>query len=137
MHPGPMNRGVEIDSAVADGTQAVILPQVTFGIAVRMAVMSILRPGTARMKIQIKNGRVIDPGERHRRAVSDLYRRRRQDRRASAARRQASPPTRTIDASGLVVAPGPGRSVGAPARAGLRIQGDAGIGNGRPRSRAA
>ena len=42
MHPGPMNRGVEIDSEVADGTQAVILPQVTFGIAVRMAVMSIL-----------------------------------------------------------------------------------------------
>ncbi|HZX29391.1 MAG TPA: aspartate carbamoyltransferase catalytic subunit, partial [Telluria sp.] len=42
MHPGPMNRGVEIDSAVADGPQAVILAQVTFGIAVRMAVMSIL-----------------------------------------------------------------------------------------------
>src|ERR1700690_642515 len=42
MHPGPMNRGVEIDSAVADGKQAVILPQVSFGIAVRMAVMSIL-----------------------------------------------------------------------------------------------
>jgi aspartate carbamoyltransferase catalytic subunit len=42
MHPGPMNRGVEIDSSVADGAQAVILPQVTFGIAVRMAVMSIL-----------------------------------------------------------------------------------------------
>ena len=42
MHPGPMNRGVEIDSAVADGSQAVILPQVTFGIAVRMAVMSIV-----------------------------------------------------------------------------------------------
>ncbi len=42
MHPGPMNRGVEIDSAVADGAQSVILPQVTFGIAVRMAVMSIL-----------------------------------------------------------------------------------------------
>ncbi|BBB59150.1 aspartate carbamoyltransferase [Undibacterium sp. KW1] len=42
MHPGPMNRGVEIDSAVADGPQAVILPQVTFGIAVRMAVMSIV-----------------------------------------------------------------------------------------------
>ena len=41
MHPGPMNRGVEIDSTVADGGQAVILPQVTFGIAVRMAVMSI------------------------------------------------------------------------------------------------
>jgi aspartate carbamoyltransferase catalytic subunit len=42
MHPGPINRGVEIDSAVADGSQSVILPQVTFGIAVRMAVMSIL-----------------------------------------------------------------------------------------------
>jgi len=42
MHPGPMNRGVEIDSAVADGERSVILPQVTFGIAVRMAVMSIL-----------------------------------------------------------------------------------------------
>jgi aspartate carbamoyltransferase catalytic subunit len=40
MHPGPINRGVEIDSSVADGRQSVILPQVTFGIAVRMAVMS-------------------------------------------------------------------------------------------------
>jgi len=42
MHPGPMNRGVEIDSAVADGERSVIFSQVTFGIAVRMAVMSIL-----------------------------------------------------------------------------------------------
>jgi aspartate carbamoyltransferase catalytic subunit len=42
LHPGPMNRGVEIDSNVADGRQSVILPQVTFGIAIRMAVMSIL-----------------------------------------------------------------------------------------------
>jgi aspartate carbamoyltransferase catalytic subunit len=42
MHPGPMNRGVEIDSSVADGPRSVILPQVTFGIAVRMAVMSML-----------------------------------------------------------------------------------------------
>ena len=42
MHPGPMNRGVEIDSTVADGPQSVILNQVTFGIAVRMAVMSIV-----------------------------------------------------------------------------------------------
>ena len=40
MHPGPINRGVEIDSSVADGRASVILPQVTFGIAVRMAVMS-------------------------------------------------------------------------------------------------
>src|SRR5450830_845106 len=42
MHPGPINRGVEIDSAVVDGKQSVILPQVTFGIAVRMAAMSIV-----------------------------------------------------------------------------------------------
>ena len=42
MHPGPMNRGVEIDSPVADGARSVILPQVTFGIAVRMAVLSIV-----------------------------------------------------------------------------------------------
>jgi aspartate carbamoyltransferase catalytic subunit len=39
MHPGPMNRGVEIDSAVADGPHSVILPQVTNGVAVRMAVL--------------------------------------------------------------------------------------------------
>ncbi|TJZ64493.1 aspartate carbamoyltransferase catalytic subunit [Chitiniphilus eburneus] len=48
MHPGPMNRGVEIDSAVADGDRAVILPQVTFGIAVRMAVMNIVAENQAR-----------------------------------------------------------------------------------------
>ncbi len=42
MHPGPINRGVEIASEVADGKSSVILPQVTFGIAVRMAVMAIL-----------------------------------------------------------------------------------------------
>ena len=42
MHPGPINRGIEIDSAVVDGKQSVILPQVTYGIAVRMAVMSIV-----------------------------------------------------------------------------------------------
>ncbi len=47
MHPGPINRGVEIDSAVADGTQSVILPQVGFGIAVRMAVMSIIAGNVA------------------------------------------------------------------------------------------
>jgi aspartate carbamoyltransferase catalytic subunit len=42
MHPGPVNRGVEIDSTVLDGPQSVVLNQVTFGIAVRMAVMSIV-----------------------------------------------------------------------------------------------
>ena len=42
MHPGPANRGVEIESSVMDGKQSVILQQVNFGIAVRMAVMSII-----------------------------------------------------------------------------------------------
>lgn len=47
MHPGPINRGVEMDSAVADGTHSVILEQVTNGIAVRMAVMSLcMRSGS-------------------------------------------------------------------------------------------
>jgi len=41
MHPGPINRGVEIDSTVADGKHSVILDQVSYGIAVRMAVMTI------------------------------------------------------------------------------------------------
>ena len=45
MHPGPINRGVEIESSVADGPQSVILDQVTYGIAVRMAVMSMTLGG--------------------------------------------------------------------------------------------
>jgi aspartate carbamoyltransferase catalytic subunit len=45
MHPGPINRGVEIESAVADGPQSVILDQVTNGIAIRMAVMSMAMGG--------------------------------------------------------------------------------------------
>ena len=46
MHPGPMNRGVEIDSDVADGPHSLILPQVTNGVAVRMAVLYLLAGGT-------------------------------------------------------------------------------------------
>ncbi|HEV8148961.1 MAG TPA: aspartate carbamoyltransferase catalytic subunit [Gemmatimonadales bacterium] len=45
LHPGPLNRGVEIDSDVADGPFSVILPQVTNGIAVRMAVLYLLAGG--------------------------------------------------------------------------------------------
>jgi aspartate carbamoyltransferase catalytic subunit len=45
LHPGPMNRGVEIDSDVADGPHAVILDQVTNGVAVRMAVLYLLAGG--------------------------------------------------------------------------------------------
>jgi aspartate carbamoyltransferase catalytic subunit len=42
MHPGPMNRGVEIDPAIADGPRSVILDQVEAGVAVRMAVLWLL-----------------------------------------------------------------------------------------------
>jgi aspartate carbamoyltransferase catalytic subunit len=42
MHPGPMNRGVEIDGGVADGPQSVIQEQVTNGLAVRMAVLALI-----------------------------------------------------------------------------------------------
>jgi aspartate carbamoyltransferase catalytic subunit len=45
MHPGPINRGVEIESEVADGPQSVILKQVNYGIAVRMAVLSLAVQG--------------------------------------------------------------------------------------------
>ena len=45
LHPGPMNRGVEIDSDVADGPCSVILPQVTNGVALRMAVLYLLAGG--------------------------------------------------------------------------------------------
>ena len=47
MHPGPINRGVEIESQVADGERSVILEQVTNGIAVRMAIMAMVIGGTA------------------------------------------------------------------------------------------
>ena len=42
MHPGPVNRGVEIDSDVADGSNSIILQQVENGVAVRMAVLYLL-----------------------------------------------------------------------------------------------
>ena len=48
MHPGPMNRGVEISQDVADSDRAVILQQVTNGVAVRMAVLYLVTEGAAR-----------------------------------------------------------------------------------------
>lgn len=54
MHPGPINRGVEIESSVADGPRSLILDQVTNGIAVRMAVMSMAMSG----QVAEKNNRM-------------------------------------------------------------------------------
>jgi aspartate carbamoyltransferase catalytic subunit len=59
MHPGPMNRGLEIDSAVADGPQSVILPQVTNGIAVRMAVMALIMGGQTEVVAPVKKVRAL------------------------------------------------------------------------------
>jgi aspartate carbamoyltransferase catalytic subunit len=56
MHPGPMNRGVEIDSRVADGPHSVILDQVTNGVAVRMAVLYLLAGGRAELADAAKRG---------------------------------------------------------------------------------
>ena len=56
MHPGPMNRGVEIDSDVADGPRSVILPQVTNGVAVRMAVLYLLAGGRPDLAEAAKRG---------------------------------------------------------------------------------
>lgn len=56
LHPGPMNRGVEIDSDVADGPHAVILHQVTNGVAVRMAVLYLLAGGVPELAEAAKRG---------------------------------------------------------------------------------
>jgi aspartate carbamoyltransferase catalytic subunit len=56
LHPGPMNRGVEIDSRVADGPHSVILSQVTNGVAVRMAVLYLLAGGNPELAEAAKGG---------------------------------------------------------------------------------
>jgi len=56
LHPGPMNRGVEIDSDVADGPHSVILDQVTNGVAVRMAVLYLLAGGQPEKAEAAKQG---------------------------------------------------------------------------------
>ena len=51
MHPGPINRGVELDPAVADGERSVILDQVTYGVAVRMALLYLCGGGLGRRRL--------------------------------------------------------------------------------------
>jgi len=53
MHPGPINRGVEIESSVADSPRAVILNQVTYGIAIRMAVLSMAMSGQNEQRLLV------------------------------------------------------------------------------------
>ena len=65
MHPGPMNRGVEIDPAIADGPRSVITDQVEMGVAVRMAVLDALLPEQRSRRVSapvvIVNARIVDP----------------------------------------------------------------------------
>ncbi|MBD3334602.1 MAG: aspartate carbamoyltransferase catalytic subunit, partial [Candidatus Eisenbacteria bacterium] len=61
MHPGPINRGVEVDNAVADGSRSLILDQVTNGVAIRMAVLFLLwtgREGTPAVREMLRQGEV-------------------------------------------------------------------------------
>ena len=81
LHPGPMNRGVEIDSDVADGPHSVILDQVTNGVAVRMAVLYLLAGGAPDWRAAA--GR--------RRAMSDAAAPRRPGHRSVARTSTASP----------------------------------------------
>ena len=126
MHPGPMNRGVEIASEVADGPYSVILEQVANGVAVRMAVLYLLAGGVERemTKRLLKGGRVVDPangrdgvfdvlidGGRIARVGRDLPAERRPRRRDPERPRRL---------------PGPHRHARAPARAGAGAQGDGG-----------
>ena len=132
LHPGPMNRGIEITPEVADGAQSCVLEQVTNGLAVRMALLFLLTAGdvgkwprTPRSKrkrrriaalhrrkgplacFSIKNGRVLDPASQNRRADGRSARRR--AHRGSRARRKIAPAARdaeVFDATGLIVAPG-------------------------------
>ena len=61
LHPGPMNRGVEIDSDVADGPHSVILRQVTNGVAIRMAVLYLLAGGAPDLAEAAKSGKDVRP----------------------------------------------------------------------------
>ena len=147
MHPGPMNRGVEIATDVADGPYSVILDQVANGVAVRMAVLYLLvarskaedaageptpaaEPargaegrGHERAAAGRRGGRVVDPARRTVAPGDVLI----EDGRI-AARRPAGhvdgATAESIDARGLLVAARARRHARAPARAGAGVQGD-------------
>ena len=117
MHPGPMNRGVEIDSSVADGAQSLIREQVEMGVAVRMAVLEALsrnlpervkvRCISDRRPILLTNARIIDPS-RDLDFTGDLLIADGVIREAKRGIGAAGVPegTEIIDCRGKVVAPG-------------------------------
>ena len=125
MHPGPLNRGVEIASEVADGPYSVILDQVTNGVAIRMAVLYLLLGGSlgcgVMSRLLIRGGRVIDPsqGDRRNARRPDLGG---HDRRDGAPSLRAGDKDRGREGPGRL--PGLHRHPHPPARAGAGAQGD-------------
>jgi aspartate carbamoyltransferase catalytic subunit len=63
MHPGPINRGVEVTQEVADGDRAVILEQVTNGVAVRMAVLYLISEGGREVKAPIIDDAIVEKAD--------------------------------------------------------------------------
>ena len=129
MHPGPMNRGVEIASDVADSARSVILDQVANGVAVRMAVLYLLldRPSAGRGKRReqvssSRGGRVVDPAA----GRDGRLRRAPRGRRRRGGRRRGSPPAdaEVFDASRASRLPGLHRPARPPARARARVRRD-------------
>ena len=135
-----MNRGVEIDSDVADGPFSVILNQVTNGVAVRMAVLYLLSGGKPELaeaaksgggamsgSLLLRGGRVIDPSQSLD-GVADVLivdGRDRGDRpRVAGDDAEERDGLETIDCSGLVVSPGLHRRALSSARAGTRRRRD-------------
>ena len=126
MHPGPINRGVEIDSELADGPQSVILDQVTNGLAVRMAVLY-LCGGIANAM------RYDHPQRPHHRSGEQSRRSRRSclsstGGSSSNRSRQSRRAIEEIDATGLIVCPGSDRHSCPSPRAGLWLEGNDRIG---------
>ena len=123
MHPGPINRGVEIDSELADGAQSVILDQVTNGLAVRMAVLYLCGGICSAMNTVIRNGRIIDPANK-RDEVGDLVIVDGRIADLSEIANLDNLEIDEIDASNLDRRSRPDRSPRASARAGIRLEGD-------------
>jgi aspartate carbamoyltransferase catalytic subunit len=70
MHPGPMNRGVEISSEIADGSKSLILDQVTNGVAVRMAVLYLLAGGSRAEAPEVEET-LVKKSKRERKATKE------------------------------------------------------------------
>jgi len=110
MHPGPMNRGVEIASDVADGPQSVIQQQVEMGVAVRMAVMEALldpRRNLGNGETAFENARIVDPSRGLDETGSVLIRDGKIVAAGADARNQGAPEgAEIVDLNGKAVLPG-------------------------------